>query len=69
MPAISKTLISEKEYLAEERKALNKSEYYKGEIFAIAGATKTHNKIVASLIVAIGDHLKGSNCSFFPSDQ
>lgn len=68
MSAIAKASITEETYLEEERKALNKSEYYRGEIFAMAGATKTHNKIVASLILAIGEHLKGKNCSFFPSD-
>lgn len=68
MSAIPKILISEKTYLDEERKALNKSEYYKGEIFAMAGASKEHNKIVASIISAIGQQLNGKNCSFFPSD-
>jgi Uma2 family endonuclease len=68
MSAIPKTFISEETYLEEERKALNKSEYYKGEIFAMAGATKAHNKIVASIISAVGQYLKGKNCSFFPSD-
>lgn len=33
MSAIVKTLIPEKAYLDEERTGLNKSEYYKGEIF------------------------------------
>lgn len=68
MAAITKTIISEKEYLEDERKSLHKSEYYKGEIFAMAGASKTHNKIVASIILTIGEHLKGKSCSFFPSD-
>lgn len=68
MPAIPKTFVSEVAYLEEERKALNKSEYYKGEIFAMAGATKEHNKIVASIILAIGQNLNGKSCSFFPSD-
>lgn len=68
MAAITKTIISEKEYLEDERKSLHKSEYYKGEIFTMAGASKTHNKIVASIILAIGEHLKGKSCSFFPSD-
>lgn len=68
MSAIPKTFISEESYLEEERKALNKSEYYKGEIFAMAGATKAHNKIVASIIAAVGQYLKGKSCSFFPSD-
>jgi len=68
MSAIPKTLIPEKEYLEEERKALNKSEYYKGEIFAMAGATKAHNRIVASVISAIGQFLKGGDCHYYPSD-
>jgi Uma2 family endonuclease len=45
MSTIPKTFISEEAYLEEERKALNKSEYYKGEIFAMAGATKSHNRM------------------------
>ncbi|MEO6637611.1 MAG: Uma2 family endonuclease [Ginsengibacter sp.] len=68
MAALPKTIISENEYLEEERKSLVKNEYYKGEMFAMAGATKAHNKIVASIILAIGEHLKGKKCSFFPSD-
>ena len=68
MTAIAKTFVSEEAYLEEERKALNKSEYYKGEIFAMAGATKAHNRIVASIITAIGQFLKGKNCHYYPSD-
>lgn len=68
MAALPKTIVSEKEYLEEERNSLHKSEYYNGEIFAMAGATKAHNKIVASIILAIGNHLKGKSCTFFPSD-
>jgi len=68
MAAIPKTLIAEQDYLEDERKSLHKSEYFNGEIFAMAGASKTHNKIVASVILAIGEHLKGKSCSFFPSD-
>lgn len=68
MPAIAKTLISEADYLELERKALHKSEYYKGEIFARAGASINHNKIVASILGAISQHLKGKKCSYFPSD-
>jgi len=68
MAAIPKTLIAEQDYLEDERKSLHKSEYFNGEIFAMAGASKTHNKIVASVILAIGERLKGKSCSFFPSD-
>ena len=68
MSAIPKSTISEAEYLELERQAPNKSEYFKGELFAMAGATKEHNKIVASIIGAISQHLKGGRCSYFPSD-
>jgi len=68
MSAVLKEKISEQEYLLQERKSFEKNEYYKGEVFAMAGATKEHNKIVASIISALGQHLKGKGCSFFPSD-
>lgn len=69
MSVIPKPLISENEYLELERQADIKSEYYQGEIFAMAGATKEHNKIVASIIGAISQALKGrKDCSYFPSD-
>ena len=50
MIAIAKLILSETEYLEREHDAFEKSEFYKGEVFAIAGASKEHNKIVASLI-------------------
>lgn len=68
MAAIPKTIISEKEYLEEERKSLHKSEYYNGEIFAMAGATKTHNAIVGAILGELYGFLKGKSCKVFPSD-
>jgi Uma2 family endonuclease len=68
MSAIPKTYLPEEVYLAQERKAAQKSEYYKGEVFAMSGASKEHNKITASIIVEIGQHLKGKGCAILPSD-
>ncbi len=68
MAALPKIIISAKEYLEEERKSLEKSEYYKGEIFAMAGATKTHNAIVAAILGELYGFLKGKSCKVFPSD-
>lgn len=68
MSSIPKICISEKEYLDEERKALNKSEYYKGEIFAMAGATKVHNAIVGALLGELYGFLKDKSCKVYPSD-
>ena len=65
---LPKIKISEEEYLDQERKAEHKSEFYKGEIFAMAGATKEHNKIVASIVAEIYGFLRSKGCSIFPSD-
>ncbi len=65
---LPKTIITAEEYLELERKADYKSEFYKGEMFGMAGATKEHNKIVASLIAEIGQFLKKKDCFIFPSD-
>lgn len=68
MPAIPKEYITPEAYLEMERQAETKSEYYKGEVFAMAGATKEHNKIVAAIVGELYNYFKGKNCSVFPSD-
>lgn len=68
MTAIQKTLISEQDYLEEERKALKKREYYKGEVFAMVGATQNHNAITGSLIGELYAFLKGRSCKVYPGD-
>jgi Uma2 family endonuclease len=68
MSAIPKTLISEQEYLTLERKAEHKSEFYKGEVFAMAGATEEHNAIVGALIGELYSFLKSKRCRVYPSD-
>lgn len=68
MSAVAKETILEQNYLEMEREAFEKSEYFNGEVFAMAGASKEHNKIVASLIGELSSFLKGSKCSYFPSD-
>jgi Uma2 family endonuclease len=69
MTAIQKPYLSEKDYLEAERKATFKSEYYKGEVFAMSGATKEHNKITGAVIGELYAHLKDKSCSVMPSDM
>jgi Uma2 family endonuclease len=57
-----KPKFTEAEYLALERAAEYKSEYYDGEIFAMAGASLPHNFIKDNLVAAIGGQLKGGPC-------
>lgn len=57
------------EYLARERQAEYKSEYYAGDIFAMAGASRWHNLIVANVIRELSLQLKGRPCTTYPSDM
>jgi Uma2 family endonuclease len=50
------------EYYALERDAAYKSEYYDGEIFAMAGGTDEHSAIIGNIIIAVGVRLRGSDC-------
>ena len=56
------------EYLALERQAEYKSEYYAGEIFAMAGASRWHNLIVTNVVRELSLQLKGRPCTTYPSD-
>jgi len=57
------------EYVALERQAQCKSEYYAGEICAMAGASRWHNLIVANVIGELRSQLKGRPCTTYPSDM
>jgi Uma2 family endonuclease len=56
------------EYLELEETSLEKNEFYKGEIFAMAGASIPHNQIVRNTMVNIGKFLEDKKCQIFPSD-
>ena len=60
--------LTEKEYLAFERSALDKHEYYRGEIFAMSGASFKHNLLENNLRIALGVFLKGKKYSSFGSN-
>ncbi len=62
------SFISPAEYLVQERAALTKSEYFRGEIFAMAGASEAHNLIVGNLVRVLGNQLRSRDCRVYPSD-
>ena len=68
MDNLARKTFTESEYLELERKADFKSEYYNGEIFAMAGASLIHNEIVANLISIFNQFLKDKPCKVYPSD-
>lgn len=57
------------EYLEMERKAPYKSEYYEGEIFAMAGASRAHNIITLNFASALNARLRGKGCQPYSSDM
>ena len=69
VPSYQKQLFSIAEYLQMEKASLEKHEYYKGEIFAMAGAGARHNIISVNILVALGIFLKGKDCRPYGSDM
>jgi Uma2 family endonuclease len=62
-------LLSVQEYLTLERHAEVKSEYFAGEMFAMAGASQRHNLIVTNVIRTLGNQLLERDCNVYPSDM
>lgn len=61
-------MLTSEQYLCLERNASFKSEFYRGEMFAMAGATHHHNLIVGNLITGLNNLLRQSNCTWLLSD-
>lgn len=57
------------EYLRMEREATYKSEYFQGEIFAMAGASENHNMISRRVSGSLFNHLKGKKCTHYSADM
>ena len=63
------THFSADEYLALEEQADYKSEFYKGEIFAMAGGSYNHNIITGNLFAALNQFVAAKPCAAFTSDM
>lgn len=60
--------ISEAEYLDAEKVSKIKHEFIDGHVYAMAGASKNHERITVNLVSEFSNHLKGSPCEPFSSD-
>lgn len=69
MSAIPTPRYTFEEYLANECVAEHKSEFYRGEIFAMAGGSPRHNEICLNIASALKGKLRGSSCRPYSSDQ
>lgn len=69
MSALPQRKLTQEDYLAIERKAEFKSEYYKGEMFAMAGATRAHVVICDNLTTIFHIRMRGRPCQSFSSEM
>lgn len=67
--AAAQALFTPEEYLARERKALNKSEYRDGRIYAMPGASRAHNLITVHVTGELYIQLRTRSCEVYPSDM
>ena len=69
MSAVPKTLLTEAEYLVFERAAEFRHEFHRGEIFAMAGASESHNMIKAALASGLLVQLRGKAYRVYSTDM
>ena len=65
----ARTLFTPEEYITQERKALHKSEYLNGQIFAMSGASRVHSLITSNISNRLYNQLMESDCEVHSSDM
>jgi len=68
MSTQSKTFLTPEQYLKIERAAETKSEYYNGEMFAMAGTSFRHAQISMNVAAELRQGLRGSKCQAVSSE-
>lgn len=63
-----KPFVTPEEYLRLEREAPYRSEYYGGEIFAMAGGSPTHSLLTMNIGGELRSRLKGNRCAPYDSN-
>ena len=69
MIAQEKKKMTLEEYLEFEKNSELKHEYFDGEIFAMVGARKNHNRISSNVSRILGNQLLDRPCDVFSSDM
>ena len=69
MSTLSKSYLTPEQYLEIERAAEFKSEYYRGEMFAMSGARVAHIQIVANAMRELGNQLGEGPCEPLSNDM
>ena len=68
MSALPTTAIPRAEYLRRERLAEFRSEYHRGEIVAMSGATRIHSRIVTNLTTSLDNQLRDRPCNVYANE-
>lgn len=68
MASVPVSRLTEEQYLEIERAAQFKSEFYRGEMFAMAGGTLDHGELQAQVIFECRNRFAGRDCRAFGSD-
>lgn len=67
-PAPKYSFVPQEDYLAMERASDVRHEYYKGEVFAMSGASNEHNDIAYNINRIVAPFLHGKGCKLYGSD-
>jgi Uma2 family endonuclease len=68
MSSQPKPYLTPEQYLTRERVAPYKSAYFRGEMFAMAGASPTHVLIVSNIVAALHGQLRRRPCAVYSTD-
>ncbi len=68
MSALAALYVTPEQYLEAEREADFKSEYFSGQIFAMAGGTPEHSAIGTNIAGELRSRLRGKPCQVYNSD-
>jgi len=63
------TYLTPEEYLAWEHKQPFKNEYHNGQILAMSGASRSHNRITLDIATQINNQLMESECEVFAGEM
>jgi Uma2 family endonuclease len=69
MSTVPKSRYTSEQYLAIERAAEFRSEFYRGEMFAMVGASRKHNLISLNIAAEIRTQFSGRPCEVYQSDM
>lgn len=65
----AQTYLTPEEYLAWERKQPFKNEYHNGQIIAMSGASRAHNRITVDITTQLNNQLMEGECEVFAGEM